>query len=80
MALDYEMWGNAGEPVVLVPAGIFADRFKPLRDEPALTGRHRVLSYHRVGDAGSSRVVVQHPRTVAEALAAFFARHPLRAP
>jgi pimeloyl-ACP methyl ester carboxylesterase len=54
--LDYEMWGNAGEPVVLVHAGIFADWFKPLRDEPALTGRHRVLSYHRVGYAGSSRV------------------------
>jgi pimeloyl-ACP methyl ester carboxylesterase len=56
VALDYEMWGNAGEPVVLVHAGIFADWFKPLRDEPALTGRHRVLSYHRVGYAGSSRV------------------------
>jgi pimeloyl-ACP methyl ester carboxylesterase len=56
VALDYEMWGNAGEPVVLVHAGIFADWFKPLRDEPALTGRHRVVSYHRVGYAGSSRV------------------------
>jgi hypothetical protein len=56
VALDYEVWGNAGEPVVLVHAGIFADWFKPLRDEPALTGRHRVLSYHRVGYAGSSRV------------------------
>jgi pimeloyl-ACP methyl ester carboxylesterase len=55
VALDYVMWG-AGEPVVLVHAGIFADWFKPLRDEPALTSRHRVLSYHRVGYAGSSRV------------------------
>jgi pimeloyl-ACP methyl ester carboxylesterase len=55
VALDYVMWG-AGEPVVLVHAGIFADWFKPLRDEPALTGRHRVLSYHRIGYAGSSRV------------------------
>jgi pimeloyl-ACP methyl ester carboxylesterase len=55
VALDYVMCG-AGEPVVLVHAGIFADWFKPLRDEPALTGRHRVLSYHRIGYAGSSRV------------------------
>ncbi|HEY7010061.1 MAG TPA: alpha/beta hydrolase, partial [Jatrophihabitantaceae bacterium] len=39
-----------------VHAGIFADWFKPLRDEPVLTGRHRVLSYHRVGYAGSSRL------------------------
>jgi pimeloyl-ACP methyl ester carboxylesterase len=56
VALDYEMWGSSGEPVVLVHAGIFADWFRPLRDEPALTGRHRVLSYHRVGYAGSSRL------------------------
>jgi 3-oxoadipate enol-lactonase len=57
VALDYEFWGPAaGEPVVLVHAGIFADWFKPLRDEPALTGKYRVLSYHRVGYAGSSRL------------------------
>ena len=56
VTLDYEIWGTAGEPVVLVHAGILADWFKPLRDEPALTGRHRVLSYHRVGYAGSSRL------------------------
>ncbi|HEU4439310.1 MAG TPA: alpha/beta hydrolase, partial [Methylomirabilota bacterium] len=55
VALDYVTWG-AGEPVVLVHAGIFADWFKPLRDEPALTGRYGVLSYHRVGYAGSSRL------------------------
>ena len=56
VTLDYEMWGPAaGEQVVLVHAGILADWFKPLRDEPALTGRYRVLSYHRVGYAGSSR-------------------------
>ena len=57
VTLDYEMWGPAaGEQVVLVHAGILADWFKPLRDEPALTGRYRVLSYHRVGYAGSSRL------------------------
>jgi pimeloyl-ACP methyl ester carboxylesterase len=57
VSLDYEFWGPAaGEPVVLVHAGIFADWFKPLRDEPALTGKYRVLSYHRVGYAGSSKL------------------------
>jgi pimeloyl-ACP methyl ester carboxylesterase len=53
--LEYETRGS-GEPVVLVHAGVFADWFKPLVDEPALTGRHRLVSYHRVGYAGSSRV------------------------
>jgi pimeloyl-ACP methyl ester carboxylesterase len=53
--LAYEVRG-AGEPVVLVHAGIFADWFTPLVEEPALTDRYRVLSYHRIGYAGSSRV------------------------
>src|SRR5215813_6395391 len=53
--LEYEIRGT-GEPVVLVHAGIFADWFKPLLEEPILTGRYRVLSYHRIGYAGSSRV------------------------
>ena len=53
--LEYETRGN-GEPVVLVHAGIFADWFKPLLDEPALDGPYRVVSYHRVGYAGSGRL------------------------
>jgi 3-oxoadipate enol-lactonase len=53
--LEYTERGQ-GEPVVLVHAGIFADWFHPLMDQPALTGRYRVVSYHRVGYAGSSRV------------------------
>src|SRR5262245_51050932 len=52
--LEYEVRG-VGEPVVLVHAGIFADWFKPLVEEQALTGRYRVVTYHRVGYAGSSR-------------------------
>jgi pimeloyl-ACP methyl ester carboxylesterase len=55
LELEYETRGS-GEPVVLVHAGIFADWFKPLLDEPALTSRYRVVSYHRVGYAGSGRV------------------------
>lgn len=61
--LDYETRGS-GEPVVLVHAGIFADWFKPLMDEPALASRYRVVSYHRVGYAGSSRAV--GPVSIAE--------------
>jgi pimeloyl-ACP methyl ester carboxylesterase len=53
--LEYEVWG-AGEPVVLIHPGHFADWFAPLLDEPALTDQYRVLIYHRVGCAGSSRI------------------------
>jgi pimeloyl-ACP methyl ester carboxylesterase len=53
--LEYTVRG-AGEPVVLVHAGLFADWFRPLLEQPALTGRYRVLSFHRVGYAGSTRV------------------------
>jgi pimeloyl-ACP methyl ester carboxylesterase len=52
--LEYTVQG-AGDPVVLVHAGIFADWFKPLVEEPTLVGRYRVVTYHRVGYAGSSR-------------------------
>ncbi len=53
--LEYEVRG-AGELVVLVHAGIFAEWFQPLLQERALTDRYQVVSYHRVGYAGSSRV------------------------
>jgi pimeloyl-ACP methyl ester carboxylesterase len=53
--LDYRVEGS-GEPIVLVHAGLFAEWFSPLLKEPALTGRYRLVSYHRVGYAGSSRV------------------------
>lgn len=59
--LEYEARG-AGEPVVLVHAGIFADWFKPLLEEPALTGRYRAVSYHRIGYAGSSRCLLLSER------------------
>jgi len=53
--LEYEVKGS-GEWVVLIHAGIFADWFKPLLEETALTEHYRALSYHRVGYAGSSRL------------------------
>ena len=53
--LEYEKRGG-GEPVVLIHPGHFADWFTPLLDEPALTEHYRVLTYHRVGCAGSSHI------------------------
>ncbi len=53
--LEYEERGS-GEPVVLVHPAIFGDWYKPLLEEPALAGRFRLVSYHRAGTAGSSRV------------------------
>jgi pimeloyl-ACP methyl ester carboxylesterase len=53
--LEYAIRGS-GEPVVLIHPGHFADWFMPLLDEPALADRYRVLTYHRVGCAGSSAI------------------------
>jgi pimeloyl-ACP methyl ester carboxylesterase len=53
--LEYELYGH-GEPVVLIHPGIFADWLTPLLREPALADRYRLVHYHRVGCAGSSRV------------------------
>jgi pimeloyl-ACP methyl ester carboxylesterase len=53
--LEYEVRGS-GEPVVLVHGGCLADLFGPLMEERALTAKYRVISYHRIGYAGSSRV------------------------
>ena len=53
--LEYRTVG-AGEPVVLVHAGVFADWFEPLLKEPSLASRYRLVTYHRIGYAGSSHV------------------------
>jgi pimeloyl-ACP methyl ester carboxylesterase len=53
--LEYEIRGS-GEPVMLMHAGVLADWFRPLLEEPALTRRYRLVRYHRVGYAGSSRL------------------------
>jgi pimeloyl-ACP methyl ester carboxylesterase len=45
--LAYEVRGE-GEPVVLIHAGVCADWFRALPDEPALAG-HRLVPYHRAG-------------------------------
>jgi hypothetical protein len=38
--------------------GVFAEWFKPLLQERALTDRYHVVSYHRVSYAGSRRLTV----------------------
>jgi pimeloyl-ACP methyl ester carboxylesterase len=53
--LEYEVHGN-GEPVLLIHPGIFAGWFTLFFREPVLTSRFRLVHYHRVGCAGSSRV------------------------
>ena len=53
--LEYELRGS-GEPVVLIHWGVGTVWAGPLLDQPALAGRHRLLSYHRAGYAGSSRL------------------------
>jgi pimeloyl-ACP methyl ester carboxylesterase len=55
ITLEYEIRGS-DEPVVLIHAGVLADFFKPLMTQAALTGRYRVLRYHRAGYAGSTNL------------------------
>ncbi len=45
---------GSGESVLLVHGAFFADWFVPLLAAPSLTDRYRLISYHRVGYAGSS--------------------------
>lgn len=52
--LEYEIVGS-GSPVVLVHAGVLAEWFEPLMNEPALSA-NRLIRYHRIGYAGSSRI------------------------
>jgi pimeloyl-ACP methyl ester carboxylesterase len=53
--LEYELRG-AGEPVVLIHWGVGVVWAQPLLDQPALAEGYRLLSYHRTGFAGSSRI------------------------
>src|SRR5262245_9314875 len=53
--LEYETRG-AGEPVVLIHPGHFADWFTPLLNEPAITDSYYVVNYHRAGCAGSGHI------------------------
>jgi pimeloyl-ACP methyl ester carboxylesterase len=61
--LEYEIRGE-GTPVVLAHAGVLPDWFEPLMYEPALAERYRLVRYHRVGYAGSTRLT--RPVSLAE--------------
>jgi len=54
LELAYELRGD-GEPVVLIHWGVGTAWAAPLLDQPALTDRHRLLSYHRAGYGESDR-------------------------
>ena len=51
--LEYEVQGS-GEPVVLLHGGLLCDENTPLMAQAALTGRFKVVNYHRRGFAGST--------------------------
>ena len=63
LELEYRLRGR-GDPVVLIHWGVCAAWAEPLTGEPALAARHRLLSYHRAGFAGSDRI--QGPVSMAE--------------
>jgi pimeloyl-ACP methyl ester carboxylesterase len=55
---------GTGEPVLLVHGSHIANAFAPLLAESALTGRYRLVSYHRRGFAGSTHP--DRPLSIAE--------------
>jgi len=61
--LEYRTVG-VGEPVVLVHAGVFVDWFEPLLKDPLLSRRYCLVTYHRIGYAGSSHFA--GPVTIAQ--------------
>ena len=63
LELEYELRGS-GETVVLIHWGVSASWAEPLLDEPTLADRYRLLSYHRAGFGGSSRI--NGPLTMAD--------------
>lgn len=52
--LEYKVVGS-GEAVLLIPPGPLADGFLPFLSEESLAARHRLIQYHRRGQAGSSQ-------------------------
>jgi pimeloyl-ACP methyl ester carboxylesterase len=53
ITLEYEAAGQ-GEPVVFIHGSFIADAFSPILDDPRLSGRFQLITYHRRGYAGSS--------------------------
>ena len=63
MPLQHEA-SDEGEPVVGIHGAFIADTFQPLRAEPSLAGRYRLITYHRRGYVGGG--VSAAPATLAE--------------
>ncbi len=61
--LAYETLGE-GEPVLLMHCGFVADSFAPLMNDAELTGRYRLVNYHRIGYGQSNRASA--PMSVAD--------------
>jgi len=72
--LAYQVQGT-GEPVVLIHAGLFADWFQPLIDEPLLRQRYRVVSFQRMGYGQSSHTTGDASVTRQAAQVAALMRH-----
>jgi pimeloyl-ACP methyl ester carboxylesterase len=53
--IAYEVQGT-GAPLVLIHGALLADAFAPLLVEPSIANNYRVISHHRRGYGGSSRV------------------------
>jgi pimeloyl-ACP methyl ester carboxylesterase len=58
--LKYDVVGS-GEPLLLIHGAFIADAFYSLMAEPRISGRYRVIHYHRRGYAESSRAPVPFP-------------------
>jgi pimeloyl-ACP methyl ester carboxylesterase len=52
VSLEYQLVGQ-GDAVVFIHGGLIADGLSPLANEPDIAAKHRVLTWHRVGYAGS---------------------------
>jgi pimeloyl-ACP methyl ester carboxylesterase len=55
LELEYDLRGT-GEPVLLIHWGVSVVWAEPLLGEPALADHYCLLTYHRAGFAGSSRI------------------------
>jgi pimeloyl-ACP methyl ester carboxylesterase len=55
IAIAYNEFG-AGDPVVFIHGAFIADAFRPLLDQSSLSNRYQLITYHRRGYGGSSRV------------------------
>jgi pimeloyl-ACP methyl ester carboxylesterase len=74
VTLEYRLRG-LGDDVVFVHGGLIADGLAPLAAAPPIAARHRVLTWHRVGYAGSSLAAGHADITAQAAQLAGLMRH-----